>query len=89
MLGAPRHEPHVETCVLPVGGTLLLYTDGLVEDRTVLLDDNLEKLRVTAAKAASAEVQAFANQVVSTFGPSEDDVAMIAVRRTSAQASGL
>jgi serine phosphatase RsbU (regulator of sigma subunit) len=82
MLGAPRHEPHVESAVLPVGGTLLLYTDGLVEDRTVLLDDNLEKLRVTAAAAASAEVEAFANRIMSAFGPSEDDVAMIAVRRT-------
>ena len=83
MLGLARHEPHVETAVVPVGGTLLLFTDGLVEDRSVLLDDNLEKLRLTAAEAATADVEAFANQVVSTFGPSEDDVAMIAVRRTS------
>ena len=82
MLGAPRHEPHVESAVLPVGGTVLLYTDGLVEDRTILLDDNLEKLRVTAAAAASADVEAFANRIISAFGPSEDDVAMIAVRRT-------
>ena len=82
MLGAPRHEPHVESAVLPVGGTLLLFTDGLVEDRTVLLDDNLEKLRVTAAAAAGADIEAFANRIMSAFGPSEDDVAMIAVRRT-------
>ena len=82
MLGVARHEPHVESAVLPVGGTALLFTDGLVEDRTILLDDNLEKLRVTAAAAAAAEVEAFANQIMSAFGPSEDDVAMIAVRRT-------
>jgi hypothetical protein len=83
MLGLARHEPHVETTILPVGGTVLLFTDGLVEDRAVLLDDNLEKLRIAAASAATADVEAFANQVVSIFGPSEDDVAMIAVRRTS------
>lgn len=82
MLGAPRHEPHVETAVLPVGGTALLYTDGLVEDRTVLLDANLERLRAAAAEAAGADVEAFANQIMSLFGPSEDDVAMIAIRRT-------
>jgi serine phosphatase RsbU (regulator of sigma subunit) len=82
MLGLIRHEPHVETAVLPVGGTALLFTDGLVEDRTILLDDNLEKLRITAAEAAHADIEAFANQVISIFGPSEDDVAMIAIRRT-------
>jgi CheY-like chemotaxis protein len=88
MLGAPRHEPHVESAVLPLGGTALLFTDGLVEDRTILLDTNLEKLRVTAAAAAAAgkDVEAFANHIMSVFGPSEDDVAMIAVRRTGLDA---
>jgi serine phosphatase RsbU (regulator of sigma subunit)/FixJ family two-component response regulator len=86
MLGLTRHEPHLETASLPVGGTFLLFTDGLVEDRTVLLDANLEKLRVTAQRATALEapagdVEAFANQVMSAFGPREDDVAMIAVRR--------
>jgi CheY-like chemotaxis protein len=83
MLGLARHDPHVETAVLPPGGTGLLFTDGLVEDRRVLLDDNLEKLRGAAAEAAGLEVEAFANHVMSLFGPREDDVAMIAVRRTA------
>ena len=60
----------------------LLFTDGLVEDRDVLLDDNLEKLRAAAAGGRGADVEAFANHVMSVFGPREDDVAMIAVRRT-------
>jgi serine phosphatase RsbU (regulator of sigma subunit) len=81
MLGLTRHEPHTETAVLPPGGTVLLFTDGLVEDRTIMLDVNLEKLRVTALQAAGADVEAFANQVMAVFGPSEDDVAMIAARR--------
>ena len=38
MLGLTWHRPHVETAVLPVGGTALLFTDGLVEDRRVLID---------------------------------------------------
>ena len=82
LLGLARHEPHVETAVLPVGGTALLFTDGLVEDRTILLDDNLEKLRATAAEVAGDDVEAFANNMMSLFGNREDDVAMIAVRRT-------
>jgi serine phosphatase RsbU (regulator of sigma subunit) len=82
MLGLGVHQPHVSKAVLPVGGTALLYTDGLVEDRGVLLDDNLEKLRSTAAEAAGADVEAFTNRVLALFGSREDDVAMIAIRRT-------
>jgi serine phosphatase RsbU (regulator of sigma subunit)/CheY-like chemotaxis protein len=82
MLGLTRHDPHVETASLPPGGTLLLFTDGLVEDRAVNLDANLEKLRVVAMQAADADVEAFANQVMSSLGSSEDDVAMIVARRT-------
>ncbi len=81
LLGLPMHEPHVETTFLPPGGTLLLMTDGLVEDRDVFLDVNLEKLRVAAQEASGAEVEAFSNHLMSIFGPREDDVAMIALRR--------
>jgi serine phosphatase RsbU (regulator of sigma subunit) len=82
MLGLTRHDPHVETASLPAGGTLLLFTDGLVEDRAVNLDDNLEKLRLVALEAADSDVEAFANRVMSALGSSEDDVAMIVARRT-------
>ena len=81
MLGLTRHEPHIETAALPPGGTVLLFTDGLVEDRKVVLDVNLEKLRAATLAAADADVEAFANQVMSVFGSSEDDVAMIVLRR--------
>ena len=82
LLGLPMHEPHVETVFLPPGGTLLLMTDGLVEERGVFIDVNLEKLRVAAQEASGAEVEAFSNHLMSIFGPREDDVAMVAVRRT-------
>jgi hypothetical protein len=82
MLGLSWHRPHVETALLPVGGTALLYTDGLVEDRRVLIDHNLDKLRTAALQHADADVEAFANHVMSAFGSGEDDVAMIVVRRT-------
>ena len=81
MLGLSHHEPHVETALLPPGGTALLFTDGLVEDRSILLDHNLEKLRAGAADAATADIESFANYVMALFGSREDDVAMIAVRR--------
>jgi CheY-like chemotaxis protein len=81
LLGLPMHEPHVERASLPPGGTLLLMTDGLVEDRHIVLDDNLEKLRAAAQEVVSADVEAFSNHLMSAFGPREDDVAMIALRR--------
>lgn len=81
LLGLPMHEPHVERTSLPPGGTLLLMTDGLVEDRHIFLDDNLEKLRAAAQEVAGADVEAFSNHLMSAFGPREDDVAMIALRR--------
>ena len=81
MLGLTRHQPHAEAAVLPMGGTALLFTDGLVEDRRVPIEHNLDRLRAAALQAAEAEVEAFANHVMSAFGPSEDDVAMIALRR--------
>jgi CheY-like chemotaxis protein len=83
ILGLPMHDPHVETTFLPAGGTALLVTDGLVEDRHVLLGENMEKLRIAAEDVSGAEVEVFINHLMSIFGPREDDVAMVAVRRTS------
>lgn len=39
------------------GADAYLITDGLVEDRRVLLDENLEKLRIAAQDAGNAEVE--------------------------------
>jgi hypothetical protein len=37
---------------------------------------------MAAQEASGADVEAFSNHVMSIFGPREDDVAMVAVRRT-------
>jgi serine phosphatase RsbU (regulator of sigma subunit) len=84
LLGVPMHEPHVETTTLPPGGTVLLFTDGLVEDRTVLVDVGLDKLRAAAGEVGAADVETFSNHLMSVFGSREDDVAMIAIRRLPA-----
>jgi serine phosphatase RsbU (regulator of sigma subunit) len=81
MLGLPMHDPHAELTVLRPGATMLMITDGLVEERRVFLDDNLEKLRATAEDAARDGIEAFVNRLMALFGPRDDDVAMIAVRR--------
>jgi serine phosphatase RsbU (regulator of sigma subunit)/DNA-binding response OmpR family regulator len=81
VLGLTRHEAHTETAHLPSGGTALLVTDGLIEDRGVSLDTNLERLRVAAETADHLDVEAFSNEIISIFGNREDDVAMIVLRR--------
>jgi Histidine kinase-, DNA gyrase B-, and HSP90-like ATPase/Stage II sporulation protein E (SpoIIE) len=88
LLGLPMHEPHLEKTFLPPEGTLLLMTDGLVEDRHVFLDVNLEKLRVAAPEVGGADAEAFINHLMAIFGPREDDVAMIALRRTGTGTQG-
>lgn len=82
VLGMPIHEPHSEQAFLPRGGTLLLFTDGLVEDRHVLLDTNLERLRAFASEANTTDLETFSDQIISLFGTHEDDVALITLRRT-------
>ena len=79
MLGLTRHEPHVETACCPPAGPSCSSPTAWSRTAAVHLDDNLEKLRGAALRAADADVEAFANQVMSLFGSSEDDVAMIVV----------
>jgi serine phosphatase RsbU (regulator of sigma subunit) len=81
LLGAPVDHAHVERAVLPPGGTLLMVTDGLVEDRGSALDDNLERLRRAAEGGPGASLDAFTDEILVLFGPREDDVAPIALRR--------
>jgi len=82
LLGLPMHDPHAERAVLAPGGTILLLTDGLVEERQVFLDVNMERLRAAAHDLREADVDTFADHILSMFGPREDDVALIALRRT-------
>jgi serine phosphatase RsbU (regulator of sigma subunit) len=81
LLGMPVHDAHSERAALPPGGTLLLVTDGLIEERHVLLDANLDRLRVTAESKRDADVNTFADHLLSEFGPREDDVVLIVLRR--------
>ncbi|HTZ24600.1 MAG TPA: SpoIIE family protein phosphatase [Streptosporangiaceae bacterium] len=83
LLGMPVHKPHAAHAFLPPGGTMLMITDGLIEDRQVPIDDNMERLRAAAQEAAGADVEAFGNHMMSLFGAREDDVAIIAVRRSA------
>jgi hypothetical protein len=65
---------------VPPGGAVVLITDGLVEERGVPLGDNLERLRTVAAEMDD-DLEKFSDRIIAEFGPREDDVALIVLRR--------
>jgi PAS domain S-box-containing protein len=70
--------------VAPVGTTLLLYTDGLVESRTLAIDEGMARL-VDAAGAGMDDAEKTAGRVLETLlgeDPPEDDVALMVARIT-------
>ncbi|MCU1375221.1 MAG: protein phosphatase [Actinomycetia bacterium] len=76
--GGARHEHRVR---LPAGATLVLYSDGLVEDRTRSIEDGMARLaRIGSGAAADADVDATCARIVhelvgDTGG--DDDVAVL------------
>jgi phosphoserine phosphatase RsbU/P len=72
------------TELLPPGSTVLLYTDGLVEQRTQPLDDGMEQLRSTVAAHRSNPVSTMLNRVIREVPDTEhgDDICAIAARLT-------
>jgi anti-sigma regulatory factor (Ser/Thr protein kinase) len=70
------------TARLIPGATLLLYTDGLVEDRTVPLEEGLQRLH-DAAIGGPGDLEAFCSHVMRRVvgtTPCDDDVALLAVQ---------
>jgi len=65
------------------GGLILLVTDGLIEDRHGGLIDNMEHLRVMAENVGDDDLETVSDSILATFGMREDDVALVAIRRTS------
>jgi integral membrane sensor domain MASE1/anti-sigma regulatory factor (Ser/Thr protein kinase) len=61
--------------------TLLLYTDGLVEKRSVSIDEGLERL-ATVATDGGQDLEAFCEQLLCSMveGDTADDVALLAIR---------
>lgn len=82
-LGAlSRSEYHESVASLQPGSTLFLYTDGVVEDRTMTLDEGMRRL-LEAASQADGDLDAVCDHVIrrSLAGRTvADDAALLVMR---------
>jgi PAS domain S-box-containing protein len=82
-LGVFESPEHIETTMeLTPGSTIVLYTDGLVEERGVSIDQGLEALRLAASQDACHPDELCERLVEAMLAihPANDDIAVLAVR---------
>ncbi|MGE5763949.1 MAG: SpoIIE family protein phosphatase [Mycobacterium leprae] len=94
-LGVPTGHRATGVDAVPPGSLVLLYTDGLVEDRHAGLDRGMPALAAAAAAAFAAAPRAhpekLLDDILSTLGvfaAREDDVTVLAARRCVPVAAG-
>jgi GAF domain-containing protein/anti-sigma regulatory factor (Ser/Thr protein kinase) len=85
-LGAVPEPGYADTSgVVCPGGTILLYTDGLVERRDMWIDEGIAKLTEAASGAGQVDPETLVARLLATLVPrggGEDDVALLAVGLT-------
>ncbi|WP_309647994.1 SpoIIE family protein phosphatase [Nocardioides sp.] len=83
LLGVGVGQADTVVVDLPVGETLLLYTDGLVERRGYDMDERTDRLRVLASSTSVEEsLDRLADRVLALQdGTEDDDTTLLAVRR--------
>ncbi|ETK37624.1 SpoIIE family protein phosphatase [Microbispora sp. ATCC PTA-5024] len=83
-LAVRREEDRPEaTCLLPATGTLLLYTDGLVERRRRPIDAGIGQAADAARQGLNDSPESLANRIMKGLEPPEgydDDVALLLYR---------
>ncbi|MEU4158167.1 SpoIIE family protein phosphatase [Actinoplanes sp. NPDC026670] len=79
----PRGEPRTTARrFVPAGSTLVLYTDGLVEDREQLLDDGVARLSEVLREYASGPGDELCARLLEVAPRRSDDIALLLVRLT-------
>ena len=76
----PGRREHVVD--LPVGCTLVLYTDGLVERSGAPIQDGVDRLVGIVAEAGDADPERLADAIMERLGPGsgDDDLALLVLR---------
>ncbi|MFB7651587.1 MULTISPECIES: PP2C family protein-serine/threonine phosphatase [unclassified Streptomyces] len=82
LLGADSYaERDSASTPLPVGSTLLLYTDGLIERRGESLDHSMTRLRQHASALIGHDLDTMCDELLTALtAGSNDDIALLAVR---------
>jgi sigma-B regulation protein RsbU (phosphoserine phosphatase) len=75
------HSRHTVEVTLPPGAVLCLYSDGLVERRGVLIDDNIERLRKAVAPRSPQSVCVDVMRRLVGVETPRDDVAVLVLQR--------
>ncbi|GAA0532197.1 hypothetical protein GCM10010172_11190 [Paractinoplanes ferrugineus] len=65
--------------VLP-GSTLLLYTDGLVEQPAALIDEGIRRIRTVLEDGAAMPLDDLCGQILGTVTRRDDDIAVLVIR---------
>ncbi|WP_433603922.1 PP2C family protein-serine/threonine phosphatase [Dactylosporangium sp. CA-139114] len=78
-ISRPRHNTEFP---LPVGGTLLFYTDGLVERRARPIGEGLHRLAGAVTATGPDELCTSVMATMLDGEPAGDDIALLALRRT-------
>lgn len=83
-LGVLTRSDYTEASLhLRPGATLLLYTDGLVEKRTLSIQDGLDRLLTEASGAGRSDLEALCDHLLSTLPDLDqvaDDIALVALQ---------
>ena len=85
LLGINAPRPHDLEFILPPGGTLVLYTDGLVERRDADIDVGLTALAACATEVEH-DLDRFCRRLLVRMAGTDqqaDDIAVVALRRQS------
>jgi serine/threonine-protein kinase RsbW len=71
------------TGVLPPGATLVLFTDGLVENRSTDIDMGLARLAASAVRTTTADPDELVDRLLADLAGTHraDDIALLALTR--------
>jgi GAF domain-containing protein len=76
----PRTERSTHRRTVPAGSTLLLYTDGLVEDPAHLIDDGIERIAAVLRGNADTPGEKVCSRLVEAARRRADDIALLLIR---------
>lgn len=87
-LGTYEYESAAES--LPAEGSVVAFTDGLVETRSASIDEGLDRLHRLVASYSGPGVDDLVSKIIAELLPkaSEDDVALLAVRWSRLKTGG-